>query len=149
MAGFAKPDNISVDRPTWGNVVITSGNLNVRQSASTSSPIIASLSKDSSIMIVGEDGSFYRVQYNTAGNYGYVAKSYVEFRQMEYYLKVNNISGNLNMRSYASTNAEVVAKIPANTSFAYEYDVSGWYCGVYGNQVGTVSKEYVTKYAFN
>lgn len=148
LAGFARPDNISVESPTWGNVVIASGNLNVRQTASTSSQKVASLPKDSSVMIVGEDGAFYRVQYNTAGNYGYVAKSYIEFRQMGYYLKVNNISGNLNMRSYASTNAEIVAKIPANTSFAYEYDVSDWYCGVYGNKVGAVSKEFVTKYEF-
>lgn len=61
---------------------------------------------------------------------------------------VDLTSGNLHVRQYASTSASVVAKIPANKYFAHFYDVADWYCGLYGNVVGSVSGDYVTKYAF-
>ena len=148
FAAYSSPSTVSVSKPGFGMVDLTSGNLHVRQYASTSSAILTSLPNESYIMIVGVEGDFYKVQYNTSGSYGYVSAKYVDFWQSEYYLRVNNISGNLNMRSYASTSASVVAKIPANKYFAHFYDVADWYCGLYGNVVGSVSGDYVTKYAF-
>lgn len=147
-AAYSSPSTVSVNKPGWGIVAIDSGNLNVRQTASLNAQIVASLPANSSVMIVGQEGNFYKVQYNLAGNYGFVSKDYIEFRQEQYYLKVNNITGNVNMRFYASTDAAIVGKVPANTSFAYQYDVSTWYSSVYGNVVGAVSGEFVTKYVF-
>lgn len=148
QAAYANPGTVSIAKPGYGYINVSSGTLNVRESASTNARVLASLAKDSAVMIVGQNGSFYMVQYDGNGNYGYVAKNYVKFEQPEYYLTVKNISGSLNMRAYASTSANVVASIPPNRSLAYLYDVTGWYCGVYGNVTGTVSQSYVERNSF-
>lgn len=148
-AGTSSPTTVSVEKPGYGIVALDSGTLNVRKTASTSAEIITSLPNESFIMIVGTSGNFYKVQYDKYGHYGYVSRDYVEFWYEEYYLKVKNISGNLNMREIAELTAEVVGSIPANTSFAHFYDVgSSWYCGLYGNQVGSVSASYVDKLTY-
>lgn len=145
-------NQVSVEQPTYGYVrLYGDGTLNVRQEASTTSKIISSLRDNSPIMIVGESGDFYKVQYSTSSYYGYVYKDYVEYKGGLYghYLKVNDISGNLNMRSTASTAGSIVGKIPANKSFAYDVGPSnGWYYGIYANVGGFVSESYVTKISF-
>ncbi len=148
-AGTSSPTTVSVEKPGFGMVMLDSGTLNVRKAASTSAEIITSLPNESFIMIVGRSGNFYKVQYDKYGNYGYVSMDFVEFWYEEYYLKVKNITGNLNMREIAEAGAEIVGSIPANTSFAHFYDVgSSWYCGLYGNQVGSVSATYVDKLTY-
>lgn len=148
-AGTSSPTTVSVEKPGYGMVTLDSGTLNVRQSASTSAQIITSLPNESFIMIVGTSGNFYKVQYDKYGHYGYVSRDFVEFWYEEYYLKVTGITGNLNMREIAEPTAEIVGSIPANTSFVHFYDVgSSWYCGLYGNQVGSVSAAYVKKISY-
>ena len=57
-------------------VVVTGDTLNIRESASTSSNVIAMLSKGVECELLGEEGDFYRIQYQ---NYtGYISKQYAE-----------------------------------------------------------------------
>lgn len=133
-------DEVSTERPLAGLVVLDSGTLNVRQYASTGAEIITSLSDGSYIMVVGQSGDFYRVQYNTSGNYGYVAKEFVYLHtDIDCYLKPHIESGTLNMRDGAGTQYTRVASIPLGTAFAFlsdDADHSGWYYGLYGNKNG-------------
>ena len=57
-------------------VKVTGETLNVRKEASTSSDVIAMLSKDIECELLGEEGDFYKIKYK---NYvGYVSKKYAE-----------------------------------------------------------------------
>lgn len=142
----------SVSTPLPGMVELTSGSLNVRQQASTSSGIVASLANNTPVMIVGQSGNFYKIMYDTNGHYGYVSKDYIWYGAdyVSYYLKVNNISGNLNMRSGPNTTSSITASIPSNTAFCdlNNFYQSSWYWSLYGTARGYTYKDYVTRYAF-
>ncbi|MBE6049949.1 MAG: NlpC/P60 family protein [Clostridium sp.] len=60
-----------------GTVTTSSGNLNVRKDATTSSKIIGKLPNGSSVTITGKtsDGKWYRIKYNST--VGYVSAAYV------------------------------------------------------------------------
>lgn len=149
LAGTSSPSTVSIGKPGFGIVALDSGTLNVRKTASMTGEIITSLPNESFIMIVGTSGNFYKVQYDGNGHYGFVSKDYVEFWYEDYYLKVKNLNSGLNMRETPDLNANVITSIPANTSFAHFYDVgSSWYCGLYGNKVGSVYASYVDKLTY-
>ncbi len=57
-------------------IVNVSSSLNVRSKANTSSKIIGSLSGNLKVTIIGEEGAFYKIEYN--GSHGYVAKEYIK-----------------------------------------------------------------------
>ncbi|MCF2687432.1 SH3 domain-containing protein, partial [Clostridium perfringens] len=57
-------------------VVNVSSSLNVREGAGTSSKVIGSLSGNTKVTIVGEEGAFYKIEYK--GSHGYVAKEYIK-----------------------------------------------------------------------
>lgn len=148
FAGYSTPQNVSIAKPGYG-IINTASGLSVYESASINAKKLTTLPNESYVMIVGLYDGFYMVQYDNAGHYGYILKDYVDFWQTDYYLKVKNLSTNLNMRAYASTSASKVASLPPNKSFGYFYDVtSEWYCGLYGNVTGSVKSEYVTKESF-
>lgn len=138
----------SVSKPNYGYANISSGTLNVRQSANASSSIVASLSKNTMMMIVGQDGNFYKIQYNSEGNYGYVSKDYVLFGSADFYLQANTSGGNLIMRSYAGTSYDQVDKIPNGRYFAHVKTINGWHHGVHGIKNGYTSGEYTNKFSF-
>lgn len=57
-------------------VRVTGDTLNVRKEASTSSDVIAMLSKDVECELLGEEGDFYKIKYQ---NYtGFISKQYAE-----------------------------------------------------------------------
>lgn len=141
-AATSTPENVSVSRPGYGIVTVSSGSLNVRVLPSTDSTIIEYLYDGDYIMIVGKSGDFYQVQYDINGNYGYVYKDFVTFVSKSYYLIADTESTNLNMRSSNNTSSKVIAKIPSQKNFAYYTNYGTWYQGVYGNVKGFVSAQY-------
>lgn len=150
VAKAATSSEVSTSEPGYGYVSLSSGTLNVRQHAYPTAEIVGSLANNSRVMIVGESGPFYKVQYNTTGHYGFVSKDYVVFMERDYYLKVNTNNSNLNMRSGAGTNYSEVARIPDETSFAYIEDATnGWYFGVYGNVSGYTSGDFTIKQRYS
>ena len=136
--------DVSVSKPGYGLVTTSDGSgVNVRNAPSlTNSQIIVSAPADSRLMIVGESGDFYKVQYDTQGHYGYVTKQYLTFIPSDYYLQASTSSSNLNMRESSSTSSTIIASIPKGTCFAYWVEITGWYRGIYGNAFGYTSKDY-------
>ena len=128
---------------------VTSANLNLRKSASTSSSIIATIPKNATIEIVDKStSSWYKVKYK--GNTGYVSKDYVKLNGSGNETpstpssKKGVTTSNLNFRKSASTSSSVIATIPKNTTIEIvDKSNSKWYKVKYKGNTGYVSKDYV------
>ena len=137
-----------------GQVVNVHSSLNVRSGASTSSSVIGSLSNGSKVTIVGESGSWYKINYgNTTG---YVSKDYVQTSgesgsgssSQETTSgksgQVVNVHSSLNVRSGASTSSSVIGSLSNGSKVTIVGESGSWYKINYGNTTGYVSKEYVS-----
>ena len=141
-------------------VVNVSSSLNVRNSASTSSKVIGSLSGNSKVTIVGEEGAFYKIEYK--GSHGYVAKEYVKDvtesnnsnqgtqtpekpsnPESTEKTGIVNVSSSLNVRSEASTSSKVIGSLSGNTKVTIVGEEGAFYKIEYKGSHGYVAKEYV------
>ena len=138
-----------------GQVVNVHSSLNVRSGASTSSSVIGSLSNGSKVTIVGESGSWYKINYgNTTG---YVSKDYVQASGEQNSSsesssqgttsgksgQVVNVHSSLNVRSGASTSSSVIGSLSNGSKITIVGESGSWYKINYGNTTGYVSKDYV------
>ena len=115
--------------------------LNIRESASTSSKKVSSLSPNAPIQVIGSNGDFYKVIYNTNGDIGYAHKSYIQISS-ENYGTVTTKGGTLNFRSNASTSSPILTKLPNKTVLPIISYHNGWYQVVFGKTTGYVSGDY-------
>jgi len=123
-----------------GKITTSGSNLNVRQSASTSSKIITKLKNNTLITIISTHSNFYKIEYKD-DQYGYVHKNYVN--------KVNSSikkvsASTLNVRSGASTKYKVIDKLTRNELVATLSLSNNFYKVLYdGSSVGYVHKSYL------
>ncbi|NGU43028.1 SH3 domain-containing protein [Clostridium perfringens] len=153
-----KPSNPESTEKT--GIVNVSSSLNVRSSASTSSKVIGSLSGNTKVIIVGEDGAFYKIEYK--GSYGYVAKEYVKditesnnsnqgtqtsekpsTPESTEKTGIVNVSSSLNVREGASTSSKVIGSLSGNTKVTIIEEEGAFYKIEYKGSHGYVAKEYV------
>lgn len=139
---------LSEKKPGAGYVNTASSDLRVREAPSTSSKVVASLPKDTIVMIVERCGDFDKVQYDKYGHYGYVASQYIREYDLEYYCVTHTSSGTVNLRSGRGTSYEVLASIPSGIGLPIMTDVPNWPYVLYGIQFGYVSADYVTKWHY-
>lgn len=148
-------------------VVNTSYGLNVRSSASTSSSILGCLSKNATVQITGQSGTWYQVIATVNGKTvtGYVAAAYITKTEgasdsnsgsndttagdTTTYTKGKVTCVALNLRSQASTASAVLTVLYQNTYLTIESESNGWYkvsTTSNGKTVsGYVSADYVQK----
>ncbi|MBI6049500.1 SH3 domain-containing protein [Clostridium perfringens] len=141
-------------------IVNVSSSLNVREGASTSSKVIGSLSGNTKVTIVGEEGAFYKIEYK--GSHGYVAKEYVKdvtessnsnqgtqtpekpsTPESTEKTGIVNVSSSLNVRSSASTSSKVIGSLSGNTKVTIVGEEGAFYKIEYKGSHGYVAKEYV------
>ncbi|HAT4339497.1 TPA: SH3 domain-containing protein [Clostridium perfringens] len=141
-------------------IVNVSSSLNVREGASTSSKVIGSLSGNTKVTIVGEEGAFYKIEYK--GSHGYVAKEYVKdvtesnnsnqgtqtpekpsTPETTKKTGIVNVSSSLNVRSEASTSSKVIGSLSGNTKVTIVGEEGAFYKIEYKGSHGYVAKEYV------
>ena len=153
-----KPSNPESTEKT--GIVNVSSSLNVRSSASTSSKVIGSLSGNTKVTIVGEEGAFYKIEYK--GSHGYVAKEYVKDvtesnnsnqgtqtpekpsnPESTEKTGIVNVSSSLNVRSSASTSSKVIGSLSGNTKVTIVGEEGSFYKIEYKGSHGYVAKEYV------
>ena len=153
-----KPSNPESTEKT--GIVNVSSSLNVRSSASTSSKVIGSLSGNTKVTIVGEEGAFYKIEYK--GSYGYVAKEYVKditesnnsnqgtqtsekpsTPESTEKTGIVNVSSSLNVREGASTSSKVIGSLSGNTKVTIIEEEGAFYKIEYKGSHGYVAKEYV------
>ncbi|EGT3617788.1 cell surface protein, partial [Clostridium perfringens] len=129
---------------------------NVREGASTSSKVIGSLSGNSKVTIVGEEGAFYKIEYK--GSYGYVAKEYIKDLKDEdnnttpeqpsrpqetKKTGIVNVSSSLNVREGASTSSGVIGSLSGNSKVTIVGEEGAFYKIEYKGSYGYVAKEYI------
>ena len=153
-----KPSNPESNEKT--GIVNVSSSLNVRERASTSSKVIGSLSGNTKITIVGEEGAFYKIEYK--GSHGYVAKEYVKDvtesnnsnqgtqtpekpsnPESNEKTGIVNVSSSLNVRERASTSSKVIGSLSGNTKITIVGEEGAFYKIEYKGSHGYVAKEYV------
>ncbi|MCF2685835.1 SH3 domain-containing protein [Clostridium perfringens] len=136
-------------------VVNVSSSLNVREGSSTSSKVIGSLSGNTKVTIVGEEGAFYKIEYK--GSHGYVAKEYIKNIKDEVVTEpekpstpentektgVVNVSSSLNVREGASTSSKVIGSLSGNTKVTIVGEEGAFYKIEYKGSHGYVAKEYI------
>ena len=141
-------------------IVNVSSSLNVREGASTSSKVIGSLSGNTKVIIVGEEGAFYKIEYK--GSHGYVAKEYIKdvtesnnsnqgtqtpekpsTPESTEKTGIVNVSSSLNVRSEASTSSKVIGSLSGNTKVTIVGEEGAFYKIEYKGSHGYVAKEYI------
>lgn len=124
-----------------GKVATTGSNLNVRQSASTSSKIITKLKNNTLITIISTHSNFYKIEYKD-NKYGYVHKNYIT-KISSTIRKVS--ASSLNVRSGNSTKYKVVDKLARNELVATLSLTNNFYKILYdGSSIGYVHKDYLS-----
>ncbi|MFH0332910.1 SH3 domain-containing protein [Clostridium perfringens] len=153
-----KPSNPESNEKT--GIVNVSSSLNVREGASTSSKVIGSLSGNTKVTIVGEEGAFYKIEYK--GSHGYVAKEYIKDvtesnnsnqgtqtpekpsnPESNEKTGIVNVSSSLNVRERASTSSKVIGSLSGNTKVTIVGEEGAFYKIEYKGSHGYVAKEYV------
>ncbi|EOU2009323.1 cell surface protein [Clostridium perfringens] len=153
-----KPSNPESNEKT--GIVNVSSSLNEREGASTSSKVIGSLSRNTKVTIVGEEGAFYKIEYK--GSHGYVAKEYVKdvtensnsnqgtqtpekpsIPENTEKIGIVNVSSSLNVRERASISSKVIGSLSGNTKVTIVGEEGAFYKIEYKGSHGYVAKEYV------
>ena len=105
----------------------TGSTLRVRAETSTSSEIITTLDKSVAVAILDDTTEgWYQVAYN--GKTGYVSADYLLMDQDNVFETYGRVNGDgVNVRSGASTEAEVLASVNTGTIVTVNGLVDGWY----------------------
>lgn len=105
----------------------TGSSLRMRAETSTSSEIITTLDKSVAVAILDDTTEgWYQVAYN--GKTGYVSADYLLVDQDNVFETYGRVNGDgVNVRSGASTEAEVLASVNTGTIVAVNGLVDGWY----------------------
>ncbi len=126
-----------------GVVSISSGKLNVRKSASTSSSVLTSLSNKAYITLISKTGDWYYVEY-ADGKYGYCHKNYIKLDSGKT-ATVKTTSTALNVRGGAGTSYAVIDRVLKNDIVIILSSSNGWSKILYnGVKTGYVSSQYLS-----
>ena len=125
-----------------GTVNITSGSLNVRRSASSSSAVISSLKKHSFVALVSKSGLWWYAEYEK-GKFGYVHEDYIT-TMSGVPMTVSISSGSLNVRSGPSTAYEKTGSLTRGETVIVLSSSGEWKRILYhGTKTGYVSRSYL------
>lgn len=132
-----------------GMSVISSGNLNIRQEASTDSEVIGILTNHNACELLEDAGEWYKV---TSGKVtGYVNKQYlvtgdeaeaIAEQEIKTVATVNTET--LNVRAEKSTDAAVLSQVGNSEAFTVNSVADGWVEISVDDSVGYISQDYVT-----
>lgn len=132
-----------------GMSVISSGNLNIRQEASTDSEVVGILTNHNACELLEDAGDWYKV---TSGKVtGYVSKQYlvtgdeaeaIAEQEIKTVATVNTET--LNVRAEKSTEAAVLSQVGNSEAFTVNSVADGWVEISVDDSVGYISQDYVT-----
>ena len=124
----------------------TTGNLRLRESASTASSTLATVPEGTEVSVLeAAQNGWYKVEWN--GKQGYMSADYLTVRVNPTELGTgtpNTGSDYLNMRSGPGTGYSKVGSIPPGTTLTITAEENGWYKTSYNGVTGYVSSAYVT-----
>lgn len=132
-----------------GMSVISSGNLNIRQEASTDSEVVGILTNHNACELLEDAGEWYKV---TSGKVtGYVNKQYLvtgdeaeSIAEQEIKTVATVNTETLNVRAEKSTEAAVLSQVGNSEAFTVNSVADGWVEISVDDSVGYISQDYVT-----
>ena len=132
-----------------GMSVISSGNLNIRQEASTDSEVVGILTNHNACELLEDAGEWYKV---TSGKVtGYVNKQYLvtgdeaeSIAEQEIKTVATVNTETLNVRAEKSTDAAVLSQVGNSEAFTVNSVADGWVEISVDDSVGYISQDYVT-----
>ena len=124
----------------------TTENLNLRDKASTSGKVLATIPKGKTVTLLSDRNAngWYKVTYD--GKVGYASGAYLQ-ENLSNTTSLGKTKENLNLRQQASTNGSILAIIPKGETINLlsDKDVNGWYKVSYLDKTGYVYGDYITK----
>lgn len=156
-----------------GKVYNVQSNLRVRSGASTNSSVLGYLTNNAQVTIVGSEGSWYKIKYNSG--YGYVHKDYILIdgnsnnssgndssssndnnsnegntsgstdTELNKTGYVYNVSSGLRVRKEPSTNSTVLGTLYSGNKVNIIGESGSWYKINYNNSTAYVHKDYITE----
>lgn len=144
ISALVVPANASQKISGAGRVNTTSTSLNVRSSPSGTSTVKTTLAKNSYVSLISKNDSYWYVRYGENG-YGYCHEDYI-YTVSTAVRQVKTSSGNLRVRSSASSSAAVIDYLPSGT-YVTVHTVSGNFAKVIykGSKTGYVNSNYLVK----
>lgn len=125
-----------------GVVSLTSGNLNVRKTASAKGSIMTFLPKGNYVTLMSKSGSWWYVEYEK-GKYGYCHSDYIKTVSSSP-VSVQTNSGNLNVRRGAGSSYSIKDTLERNTIVLSLSSSGNWTKILYnGGKTGYVSSDYL------
>ena len=120
---------------------VTAQDVNMRKSASTEAEVLAALSLNEEVEVLGEEGSWYRILYNDM--VGYVSQNYVFVNATGSRAAYVTQDG-VGLRGAPSEAAYIVTPLYGGQALKVKQMIGNWYFVVAGDQVGYVDRHYVT-----
>lgn len=125
-----------------GMVSTSGGNLNVRNSASSSASKVATLGNKSYITLISKSGSWWYVEFEK-GKYGYCHSDYITLLPGSA-VSVQTQSGSLNVRSGPGTSYAKAGSLNRGDVVLRLSEAGGWSRVLYhGTKTGYVSSQYL------
>ncbi len=126
-----------------GQVVTTSGRLNVRSRGASGAAVVTSLAKGSYVMLSEKSGSWWRVEY-AEGKFGYCHQDYIRVVDSSS-ANVAIQSGGLNVRSGPGTSYKKIGSLSKGEGVLVLSESAGWSRILYhGTKTGYVSSTYLS-----
>lgn len=122
---------------------VNTANLRLRSDASTTSKVLDSAAKNDCVVVISQNGDWYKVNYNLQE--GYMHKNYLNVLTRENAeLGYGLVTGNsVNIRSGAATTYSSVA-VASKGSKCYILGLNnGWYKVIYNSSIGYIRSDYV------
>ena len=106
---------------------VTGSSVRMRSAASTDASIITTMEKNTAVAVLGEaEGGWYPIAFN--GESGYISADYVILDSDGLFTAPGRINADgVNVRSAASTDADVAASVSKGASVTVNFFSDGWY----------------------
>ncbi len=151
--GYVCADYVKLDgSDASGTGTITGSGVNIRAGASTSSSVIACVSRGTSVTVTGRDGDWYQLDYK--GQTAYVRSDYLSLSGDSGSTssssgsssgKTGTISGTyVRFRAAASTSSNILLTFDKGASVTVTGSEGDWYKVDYSGKSGYVYKSYVS-----
>lgn len=140
---FPRPISASAVNPDAraGKVTTAGSGLNVRASAASGAPVLASLPNGSYVTLIGKSGSWWRVEY-ASGQFGYCHADYIQTLSGT---AASVTASALNVRSGPSTGYGITGYLHRGQTVIVLSSANGWSKVLHsGIRVGYVSQKYLT-----
>ncbi|MBT2727205.1 PQQ-binding-like beta-propeller repeat protein [Bacillus sp. ISL-75] len=129
---------------------LTIKNANLRSAATTQSTILRTIPAGSEVVITGETGDWYQIEYRiiSAVLKGYVSKPLIKVPSNQEIQAIESAKTrtNVNVRSYPGTQYDTKIVLPMNTDIKIYSAIGDWYSIEYKKDSVTLDSGYVAKF---